>query len=88
MCKLKRTLYGLKLSPRAWYQQCNLFFVNEGFPRSQLDHSLYIKLLGEYLLVTLLYVGSLTILVSNITTLKRLKLELGKEFEINGLGKL
>jgi hypothetical protein len=44
VCKLKKSLYGLKQSPRAWYQCIDMFFTHEGFSRSQVDHSLYVKL--------------------------------------------
>ena len=42
VCKLKKSLYGLKQSPRAWYQRIDSFFTKEGFTRSEADHSLYI----------------------------------------------
>ena len=67
MCKLKKNLYGLKQSPRAWCHRINSFFINEGFCRSQVDHSLYVKQTGEYLLVAILYVDDLIILASNVT---------------------
>ena len=47
VCKLKKSLYGLKQSPRAWYQRIDHFFTKEGFTRSEADHSLYIKQTGE-----------------------------------------
>jgi hypothetical protein len=34
VCKLKKSLYGLKPSPRAWYQRIDMFFTHEGFSRS------------------------------------------------------
>lgn len=89
VCKLKKTLYRLKQSPRAWYHWINsFFFVKEGFCRSQTNHSLDIKETGKYLLVAILYVDDLIISVSNVTQLKWLKLELEKEFEMNNLWEL
>src|SRR6185295_6410504 len=31
VCKLRRTLYGLKQSPRVWYQTIDKFFADMGF---------------------------------------------------------
>ena len=66
VCKLKKTLYGLKQSLRAWYHRINSLFINEGLCRSQADHLLYIKQMNEYLLVAILYVNDLIILASNV----------------------
>ena len=68
VCELKKALY--MLSPRTWYHRMDLFFINEGFCRSQADHSLYVKETSESLLVTILYVNDLIILANNVTQLK------------------
>jgi hypothetical protein len=88
VCKLKKSLYGLKQSPRAWYQRIDMFFTHEGFSRSQADHSLYIKRTGEYLLIVIIYVDDLIILASNGNILKWLKSRLENEFEMSDLGEL
>jgi transposase InsO family protein len=88
VCKLKKSLYGLKQSPRAWYQRIDSFFTNEGFTRSQADHSLYIKQTGEYLLIVLIYVDDLIILASLLAKLSWLKSKLNEEFDMSDLGEL
>ncbi len=88
MCKLKKTLYRLKQSPRAWYQRIDMFFTHKGFSRSQADHLLYVKQTGEYLLIVIIYVDDLIILASNVNILKWLKSRLEDEFEMSDLGEL
>ena len=88
MCKLKKFLYGLKQSLRAWYNRIKPFFINKGFYKSQVDHLLYNKHTGEYLLVTIPYVDDLIILASNVIQLKWLKSQLEKEFDMSDLGEL
>jgi hypothetical protein len=88
VCKLKKSLYALKQSPRAWYQRIDMFFTHEGFFRSQADHSLYVKKMGEYLLIVIIYVDDLNILASNVSILKWLKSRLEDEFEMSDLGEL
>jgi hypothetical protein len=88
VCKLKKSLYWLKQSPRAWYQCIDMFFTHEGFSRSQANHSLYVKQTDEYLLIVIIYVDDLIILASNVSILKLLKSRLEDEFEMSDLGGL
>ena len=43
VCKLKRSLYGLKQSPRQWYKRFDSFMMSHGFKRSKFDSCVYIK---------------------------------------------
>jgi hypothetical protein len=43
VCKLKKSLYGLKQSPRMWYQKFDIYILGLGFVRSRDDHYVYSK---------------------------------------------
>ena len=43
VCKLKKSLYGLKQSPRMWYQKFDTYILGLGFVRSKVDHCVYSK---------------------------------------------
>jgi hypothetical protein len=43
VCKLKRSIYGLKQSPRMWYQNFDTYILILGFVRSKVDHFIYSK---------------------------------------------
>jgi hypothetical protein len=43
VCKLKKSLYGLKQSPRMWYQNFDTYILRLGFVRSKADHCVYSK---------------------------------------------
>ena len=88
VCKLKKLLYELKQSPRAWYQRIDSFFTKEGFTRSEADHFLYIKQTGECLLIVLIYVDKFIILANLSAKLAWLKAKLNAEFEMSDLGEL
>jgi len=88
VCKLRKTLYGLKQSSRAWYVQIHIFFTKEGFIRSHADHSLYIKQTGSYFMAVVVYVDDLIILASNMPMMNELKSKLEEEYDMSDLGEL
>jgi len=42
-CRLIKSIYGLKQSPRTWYSRIYHFFRLNGFTQSDSDHSLFIN---------------------------------------------
>ncbi|GKC24312.1 retrovirus-related pol polyprotein from transposon TNT 1-94 [Tanacetum coccineum] len=43
VCLLKKSLYGLKQSPRQWYKQFDVYMICNGFSRSNYDSYVYFK---------------------------------------------
>ena len=43
VCKLKKSLYGLKQSPRAWFGRFSTTMKEFGYKQSNSDHTLFIK---------------------------------------------
>ena len=46
VCKLKRSLYGLKQSPRAWFERFTRVIQQQGYSQCQTDHTLFVKKSG------------------------------------------
>ena len=62
VCKLKKSLYGLKQSPRQWYKRFDGFMISHGFTRSPYDCCLYHKKVEDGSLVYLcLYVDDMLV---------------------------
>ena len=59
VCKLKKSLYGLKQSPRQWYKKFDSFMVSQGYTRSEYDHCLYFKWLNDIFIILVLYVDDM-----------------------------
>jgi hypothetical protein len=62
VCKLKKSMYGLKQSPRMWYQKFDTYMLGLGFTRSKEDHCLYFKLIGDHLIYLVLYVDDMLLI--------------------------
>ena len=86
VCKLKKSLYGLKQSPHQWYRGFDSFMLLHGFKRSDYDSCVYIKFIDGSPIYLLLYVDDMLIAAKSrkeITTVKKL---LSSEFDMKDLG--
>jgi hypothetical protein len=61
VCKPKKSLYGLKQSPRMWYQNFDTYVLSLGFQRSKLNHYVYFKFDNGQILIIIFYVDMLFI---------------------------
>lgn len=86
VCKLKRSLYGLKQSPRQWYKRFNSFMLAHEFKRSQYDSCVYIKFVKRSPIYLLLYVDDMLISAKSKKEITSLKSQLNSEFEMKDLG--
>ena len=86
VCRLVKTIYVLKQSPRAWYGNITTFFSLKGFYRSEEDHSLFVH--EEHSLIILLYVDDLVLAAATQEAIEWAKKELKKTFEMTELGKI
>jgi hypothetical protein len=59
VCILKKSLYGLKQSPREWYSRIGSFLMSLGFTKSKEYPNLYYKVVDGGLMILLLYVDDL-----------------------------
>jgi hypothetical protein len=65
VCKLKKSLYGLKQSPRMWYKKFDTYMLGLGFTRRKEDHCVYFKLIGDHLIYLVLYVDDMLLIGNN-----------------------
>ena len=48
VCKIHKSLYGLKQSPRAWNQKLDAFLKSIEFMKSEADPSVYVAQVGSF----------------------------------------
>ncbi|KAK1413090.1 hypothetical protein QVD17_34841 [Tagetes erecta] len=87
VCLLKRSLYGLKQSPRQWYKRFDQYVVSNGFIKSSYDSCLYFRRCkkGNYMYL-LLYVDDMLIACQDKGEIEATKSMLKREFEMKELG--
>ena len=86
--KLYRSLYGLKESPRQWYECINKFLIDLNFIRCKVDYCLYYLKLNNTNIYLLLFVDDILICGQNKIEIQNLKLKLSNRFKIKDLGKI
>lgn len=87
VCKLKKALYGLKLSPRAWFGRFTKIMTTLGYKQSQGDHTLFLRhsKLGG-LTALLVYVDDIIVTGNDTEEMHNLKRCLLKELTSLNLG--
>eukprot|EP00253_Pinus_taeda_P011306 PITA_11306 len=86
VCKLKNSMYGLKQSPRMWYQKFDTFIQGLGFTRSKADHCVYFKLIGDRVIYLVLYVDDMLLVGNDKEINQDLKTQLSSKFDMKDLG--
>jgi hypothetical protein len=87
VCRLKKSLYGLKQALRQWYLKFDKFMTEQGYSRCHFDHCVYFKRLenGSYIIL-LLYVDDMLVAGSNMQDINMLKKKLSNSFVMKDLG--
>lgn len=89
VCKLQRSLYGLKQSARSWNQRINEVLLELGFQRCNGDNCIYTQ--GhetDSWTIIALYVDDLIIAARSPSHLTKIKRQLESIFEMQDLGEL
>lgn len=87
VCLLKRSLYGLKQSPRKRYLRFDEYMTSHGFKRIRYDNCVYLKeyLKGEFVYL-LLYVDDMLVACKFKDEIAATKSMLKREFDMKEMG--
>jgi hypothetical protein len=82
-------LYGLKQTPRAWFERFGRAVRRHGYCQSQADHTMFYKHSKEgKIAILIVYVDDIILTGDDSAELKKLKERLADEFKIKDLGAL
>uniref|UniRef100_A0A2N9GG32 Integrase catalytic domain-containing protein n=1 Tax=Fagus sylvatica TaxID=28930 RepID=A0A2N9GG32_FAGSY len=88
VCRLHKSIYGLKQAPCAWFESFTTQLLNLGFHSSTADSSLFIYKAGSTIAFLLLYVDDIVLTGNNPQFISQLIVNLSKVFELKDMGTL
>lgn len=89
VCRLRKSLYGLKQSPRVWFERFGSVVKRHDFTQSQVEHTMFFKHSCEgKIAILIVYVDDIIITGDDVKAISDLKRRLEAEFDIKDLGKL
>ncbi|KAK8502801.1 hypothetical protein V6N12_073851 [Hibiscus sabdariffa] len=86
VCKLQRSIYGLKQASRSWNLRFNEAIQEFGFIRNEDEPCVYKKFSGSIVSFLILYVDDILIIGNDIPTLQSIKTWLSSCFSMKDLG--
>ena len=87
VCRLKKSLYGLKQSPRCWNSALNSHLKNMGFVQATGDPCIYMATEGEMFLIAV-YVDDILLAGKTQKRMTEVKQALSRQFEVKDMGAL
>nr|GEZ60702.1 putative zinc finger, CCHC-type [Tanacetum cinerariifolium] len=86
VCKLKKSIYGLKKASRQWYLKFDEVMKKHNFIKNQVDQCVYLKMSGSNFIILVLYVNDILLASNNIDLLHESKHILFRNFDMKDLG--
>ncbi|XP_070003048.1 uncharacterized protein [Nicotiana sylvestris] len=86
VCKLVKSLYGLKQVPKQWHAKFDQTMLANGFKINECDKCVYIKNTPGYEVIVCLYVNDILIMSKSMTDINATKRMLASKFDMKDLG--
>jgi hypothetical protein len=86
VCKLLKSLYGLKQASRKWYERLTSLLIQEGYTQSSADYSLFTLHNANDFTALLIYVDDIILAGTSLVEFQRIKTVLDSNFKIKDLG--
>ena len=71
VCRLRKVIYGLKQSPRAWFEKFSMVISGIGFACCHSDHSVFVRRIKSGSMIMVVYVDGILLNESHFVTLAK-----------------
>lgn len=88
VCKLIKSIYGLKQSSRVWNTTLNKVLLDFGLKRSSTDQCVYYSIEGKRIFIVAIYVDDIIVFSNNKEMEERLAKVLFDEFKMKDMGEI
>ncbi|PPQ85111.1 hypothetical protein CVT26_005400 [Gymnopilus dilepis] len=88
VCRLRKTLYGLKQSGRRWYQRLVEIMEKLGFKRCEVDQAVFYRKKEGKLMIVLVHVDDCMLVATALPLITHFKIAIAKHVGITDLGEL
>lgn len=88
VCKLKKSLYGLKQSPRCWNTAFSEYMRSIGFEQNTADPCVFVRVEEADVTIVAVYVDDLIILTKSLEQMEKLKRSLTTQYRMKDMGEL
>jgi hypothetical protein len=88
VCKLQKSLYGLKQASRKWYERLTSTCLAQEYLQAASDHSLFVKKTSSSFTILLVYVDDIILAGNSISEFDHIKSVLDSLLKIKDLGQL
>lgn len=88
VCRLKKSLYGLRQAPRTWFSKLSTTLLDMNFQQSKTDYNLFSIHSSSSITINLVYVDDLLLSGSCLVSINDFKKMLSQTFHIKDLRQL
>nr|GEU67999.1 zinc finger, CCHC-type [Tanacetum cinerariifolium] len=88
VCKLKKSLYGLKRAPKQWHNKFDKSILSNGFTHNSSDRCIYSKFTKDYGVIICLYVDVILIVETNMKGINETKKFLSSCFQMKDMNEV
>jgi hypothetical protein len=86
VCKLVKSLYGMKQAPKQWHEKFNVTLISAGFSVNEVDRCVYYCHGGGQGVILCLYVNDILVFGTSLDVINEVKTFLCQSFDMKDMG--